>query len=277
MKSDFGTLAIVQDDGVVQIVLHRPEARNAISHQMQAEIDVALDAAEIDPEVKAVVLRGEGAIFSAGHDLKEQMGGQSFPDLTFPLASPSISPGLPRAWYFRKPLIGAVHGYVGPYAIALIGCCDFNIAAEHTRFSCEVFRGSYPDVGWLPLYLQLPMRVIEKLWLMGGWMDAGQALQFQFVQRVLPPDEVLDEALRWARQAAQVPAEAFAHSKEKIRRSVELLGLNALPAVLSRYGPPPESPAEAGPAQFGAVLKEQGLKEAVRRRDEKFDPGISRV
>ena len=93
MKSDFGTLAIVQDDGVVQIVLNRPEARNAISHQMQAEIDVALDAAEIDPEVKAVVLRGEGAIFSAGHDLKEQMGGQSFPALTFPFASPSISPG----------------------------------------------------------------------------------------------------------------------------------------------------------------------------------------
>lgn len=93
MKSDFGTLAIVQDDGVVQIVLHRPEARNAISHQMQAEIDVALDAAEIDPEVKAVVLRGEGAIFSAGHDLKEQMGGQSFPDLTFPSPPPRSHPG----------------------------------------------------------------------------------------------------------------------------------------------------------------------------------------
>jgi hypothetical protein len=47
--------------------------------------------------------------------------------------------------------------------------------------------------------------------------------------------------------------------------------------VLSRYGPPPEPPAEGGSAQFGDVLKEQGLKEAVRRRDEKFDPGISRV
>ena len=78
-------------------------------------------------------------------------------------------------------------------------------------------------------------------------------------------------------QAAQIPAGAFAHSKEKIRRSVELLGLNALPAVLSRYGPPPEHPAESGSAQFGDVLAARGLKEAVRRRDEKFDPGISRV
>ena len=277
MKSDFGTLAVTQEDGVVQVILNRPEARNAISHRMQAEIDIALDEAEIDPEVKAVVLRGEGVIFSAGHDLKEQAAGKSFPALTFPHASPSISPRLPRAWYFRKPLIGAVHGYVGPYAIALVACCDFNIAAEHTRFSCEVFRSSYPDVGWLPLYVQLPMRVIEKLWLMGGWMDAEQALQFQFVQRVLPPEDVTAEALRWAHQAAQIPTESFAHSKEKIRRSVELLGLSALPSVLDRFGPPPERQPESGPAQFGDVLAEQGLREAVRRRDEKFDPGISRV
>jgi enoyl-CoA hydratase/carnithine racemase len=277
MKSDFGTLTITQDDGVVEVILNRPKVRNAISHQMQAEIDVALDEAEVDPGVKAVVLRGEGAIFSAGHDLKEQMAGKSFPALTFPFASPSISPRLPRAWYFRKPLIGAVHGYVGPYAIALVACCDFNIAAEHTRFSCEVFRSSYPDVGWLPLYMQLPMRVIEKLWLMGGWMDAEQALAFQFVQRVLPQEDVTGEALRWARQAAQISPEAFAHSKEKIRRSIEVLGLSSLHTVLSQYGPPHDSRQDSGAAPFGNVLQEQGLKEAVRLRDQKFDPDITRV
>lgn len=234
MRGDFATIRVIEEDGLVQLVLDRPSARNAFSHEMMAELDAALDAAEFDPAVKAVVLRGEGKMFSSGHDLKEQLGGKPFHPRTFPHASPSIAPGLPRAWYFRKPLIGALHGYVGPYAIAIAACCDFNIAAQGTRFSCEVFRGSYPYIDWLPLYLQLPMRVVEKLWLMAGWMDAEQALQFQFVQRVVPDDALLAEALRWATQAALIPSEAFARGKDKIRRSYEVMGLANLPSVLGR-------------------------------------------
>jgi enoyl-CoA hydratase/carnithine racemase len=273
MKADFNTLKIVHSDGIAQVILNRPKQRNAISHEMQREIDVALDEAELDPEVRAVLLRGEGVVFSAGHDLNEQMAGNSFPARTFPFASPSIEPRLPRAWYFRKPLIGAIHGFVGPYAVAIVACCDFNIAAEDTRFSCEIFRGTYPDVGWLPLYMQLPMRVIEKLFLMGGWMDAEQALQFQFVQRVVPEDELLDEALRWAKHASMISPSGFSYGKERIRRSIELLGLSSLPSVLTQYGPPhlPEG------FDFPGAIQEHGMKEAVRLRDEIFDPSIARV
>src|SRR5262249_36522044 len=129
MKKDFETLAVIQSDGVVY----------AMTHEMKAELDAALDEAEIDSGVTAVVLRGEGPVFSAGHDLKQQFGGKPFQARTFPHASPSVHPKLPRAWYFRKPLIGAVHSYVGASAIALVACCDFNIAATGTRFSCDVF------------------------------------------------------------------------------------------------------------------------------------------
>lgn len=146
MRQDFNTLKIIEDDGIVQIVLNRPDQRNAITHEMQAEIDIALDEAELDDAVLAVILRGEGKVFSAGHDLNDQAD-KSFPELTFPWAKPSIPPLLPRAWYFRKPLIGAVHNYVGPYAVALVACCDFTIAADDTRFGCEIFRGHYPDIG----------------------------------------------------------------------------------------------------------------------------------
>jgi enoyl-CoA hydratase/carnithine racemase len=275
MRTDFNSLKIVgpDDDGIIQLVLHRPDKRNAISHEMQREIDEALDEAELDPEVRAVVLRGDGVLFSAGHDLNEQFAGKSFPELTFPEASPSIEPRLPRAWYFRKPLIGAAHNYAGPYAVAILGCCDFNIAAEHTRFSCEIFQGAYPDIGWLPLYLQLPMRVMEKLWLMGGWMDAEQALQFQFVQRVVPEDEVVEEAMRWARHASMISPSGFSFGKERIRRSIELLGLSSLPSVLTQYGPP----RTPGRFDFAAAVTEHGMREAVRMRAEVFKPDISRV
>ncbi|HTH27804.1 MAG TPA: enoyl-CoA hydratase/isomerase family protein [Sphingobium sp.] len=263
MRTDFNSIAVVQEEGIVQLVLDRPQARNAFSHEMMAELDAALDAAEADPQVLAVVLRGEGKLFSAGHDLQDQMGDRPFHMQQFPNASPSVPPQLPRAWYFRKPLIGAVHNYVGPYAFAIIACCDFNIAAAGTRFSCEVFKGSYPAMEWLPLYLQLPMRVIEKLWLMGGWMDAEQALQFQLVQRVLPEDAVVAEALRWARQAALIPSESFAQGKDRIRRSIELLGLNDLPAALERRLPQ----GHDGKVDLAAVRAKNAL----------FDPEVTKV
>jgi enoyl-CoA hydratase len=272
MREDFNTLKIMSSEGVAEIVLNRPEKRNAVSHEMQTEIDVALDEAEIDPDVKAVILRGEGMIFSAGHDMKEEYGGRSFPAIIYPNASPSIDPRLPRAWYFRKPLIGAVHGYVGPYATALLACCDFNIAAEDTRFSFEVYKGGSPGVPFLPLYLQFPMRVIEKLFLMGGWLTTDTALQFQFVQRVLPEGEVLDEARRWAAQLLLINSDTFTYGKERIRRSVELMGLSSFPSVLMRYGPAPADLSEEV-----TLAAEQGVAAAVRRRDEGFDSSISRV
>ena len=278
MRTDFKTIAVHESDGIVELILNRPDARNAISHQMMAELDAALDEAEIDPAVGAVVLRGEGKLFSAGHDLKEHNAGRPFHLRTFPHASPSVRPALPRAWYFRKPLIGAVHGYVGPYAIAWVACCDFNIAAAGTRFSCEVFKGSYPDVDWLPLYLQLPMRVIEKLWLVGGWMDADQALQFQLVQRVLPEEEVVAEALRWASHAATIPSDRFAHGKDKIRRSIELLGLNDLPSVLDRH---PDAtgatPRDIRGQEMAEAIRDKGLQQAVRQRNANIDPTITKV
>ncbi len=272
MTYEFETVVGSLEGGVLDLVLSRPGQRNAISHKMMAEFDEALDQAELDDEVLSVMLRGEGPVFSAGHDLKDQAV-KSFPDLLFPLASPSVAPALPRAWYFRKPLIAGVHGYVGPYALALLSFCDFIIAVEGTKFSCEVFRSTAPEMPWLALYQQLPMRAIKKLFLLGGWLDADEALQFQLVQRVVPEDQVREETERWAKQAALVPTEIYGHSKETIHRTYEVMGLALAPTVLKRWGPPrpPNS------STFTRTMQEKGLKEAVRERDAKVDPDISRV
>jgi enoyl-CoA hydratase len=275
MNYEFNTLAVALEDGVLEVVLNRPQARNAVNHEMDHELTVMFDQAEVDDDVRAVMLRGEGAVFSAGHDLKEHFGGRPFDVEQFPVAVPSAAPALLRPWYFRKPLISGVHRYVGPAAVAIVSCSDFIIAAADTRFSFEIFRGhsSRPGMEWVPLYVQLPMRVIEKLFLLGGWMDAEQALQFQFVQRVVPEDQLVHETRRWARQAALMPSESFGHAKEQIRRAYELLGLDAIPASLARFRPPPP----ANGTNFGEVLEERGLQEALRERNAKFDDDVARV
>jgi enoyl-CoA hydratase/carnithine racemase len=272
MAYDYKTLAVTLDDGVLDVVLDRPEKRNAITHEMQDEIDALLDEAEVDDAVRAVVLRGNGAVFSAGHDLHDNER-QSFADLRYPFHSPSRPPQMIRAWYFRKPLIAAVHGYVGPYALALVSCSDWVIAAEGTRFGTEIFRGNALHTDWMPLYLQLPMRVVEKLFLMGGWLDAEQALQLHFVQRVVPVDEVPAEARRWADQVALVDTVQFAHAKDQIRRSYELLGLSLVPAALNHFGPP----RVETPDSFTALVREKGIAAAVRERDAQIDPSITKI
>src|SRR5260221_866832 len=97
MPYRFETLAVSSHDGILDVMLNRPEKRNAITHLMQAEIDLALDEAEIDEDIHAVILRGAGKVFSAGHDLMEQASGKGFPDIPYPPASPSVPPALPHA------------------------------------------------------------------------------------------------------------------------------------------------------------------------------------
>src|SRR5260221_5032095 len=105
MPYRFETLAVSSHDGILDVMLNRPEKRNAITHLMQAEIDLALDEAEVDDAVHAVILRGAGKVFSAGDDLMVQSCGKSFPGIVYPRASPSLPPDLPRALDIPKPPI----------------------------------------------------------------------------------------------------------------------------------------------------------------------------
>ncbi|MEN2738711.1 enoyl-CoA hydratase/isomerase family protein [Microbacterium sp. X-17] len=274
MTYDFDTIVCtLSDDGVLDIVLNRPEQRNAVSHLMDAELVAALDRAEEDDAVGAVMLTGAGVMFSSGHDLKEQTSGRVFAETLYPLASPSVAPVLPRAWYFRKPLIAGVHGFVGPYALAILSWCDWVIAAEGTRFSFEISRSSAPQLPFVPLYELLPIRVLKKLFLFGGWMDADQAHDLHLVQRVVPEAELRDVTARWASQAALIPSESFGHAKETMHRTYELMGMQLTPTVMKRWGPPP-SPASK---RFAENVVARGLRDAVRERDAKFDPEITRI
>jgi enoyl-CoA hydratase/carnithine racemase len=115
------------------------------------------------------------------------------------------------------------------------------------------------------------MRVMEKLFLMGGWLGATEAHQLQFVQRVVPEDELVDEARRWAAQLALIPSSRFGHGKDQIRRSYELMGLSSVHAAIARYGPPREG------RSIEAALHEGGIAAALRQRDEGIDDDISRV
>jgi enoyl-CoA hydratase/carnithine racemase len=262
------TVEVIRRPPILDIRLNRPAARNALTRAMEAFINGVLDEAEADPDIRAVTLRGNGPVFSAGHDLNEATA-----DMTNPDVPPSRTKGLPRAWYFRKPLLAGVHGYVGPAANELIAPCDFVIAAKRTRFSFEQTRMGSETSGGTILNFQLPMRVIKKLWLMGGWFDADKALQMDYVQRVVPAEKLDEETDRWAIDAGKTPPEHYAAAKEAIHRSYEIRGLSGIVLI----GNKSSSRGLTQDQEFYDIVDREGLKAALQWRRRQFEPELGQI
>ena len=273
MKTDYQHLLVDIEDGIVDVVLNRPEKRNALTIQMQADFDQILAEAMDDDSVKVVMLRGAGRVFCAGVDLVEAAQGYLDTGI-FTAGDPHAPPSLRRAWYFTKPLIAGVHGYVGPRMSMILGSFDFIIAGEGTRFSFEQTRQSARGVGGEPFHLQVPMRVLKKMIMLGGWFDADQAKDLHLVQRVVSPDAVAAETRRWAEQLTMIPSEHLQVAKMSIHRMYELMGLVNMVAVQNKIvGHEPTKENQA----WWVEAAESGVKNALPSRNEGFDDDIARL
>jgi enoyl-CoA hydratase len=315
LRTDFETILVDQVESTLVITLNRPEVRNALDYTMEVEFYEALALADRDDTIAAVVLKGAGKIFSAGHDMKAEakeweleygriLDSRFYPYLKRfegPVATwairnatrlrarlrpradlPTIdgepwfrTSKLPPSWRFGKPLIAAVHGYVGPHANAILMTCDFVLAAEGTRFSFEQTRaGVGPPWGpYVLIFLHFPMRVIGKLWMTGGWMDAEQAHDLHYVQRVVDASELEAEALKWAAQMALVDAGGFRAAKLHTRAVYEKTVLKA-PLRAGRrvmYMNP------VTVAKYFELMRNEGLRAAIQARDAEIDPTITRI
>jgi crotonobetainyl-CoA hydratase len=192
---------VVRDDHVLLVSLNRPQARNAINGAVTLALGTALEEAEQDPEIRAVVLTGAGDVsFCAGADLKAISRGES------------LNPPGTEAWGFAgvvnhpisKPLIAAVNGTAFGGGTELVLAADLAVAAESATFGLpEVRRGLIAAAGGLVrLPEQLPRKVAMKLILTGAPIDAATALRWGLVNDVVPADRLLETALGLAHQIA---------------------------------------------------------------------------
>jgi enoyl-CoA hydratase/carnithine racemase len=117
-------IKIERRGAVCELQLNRPEKRNALTLQMYRALGAALEAAEADPQVRAVLFWGAGVSFTAGNDLKDFLAGPSFDDPSHPTVR--FVRALP---VFSKPLVCAVHGPTDGIGVALLLHCDLVLAA----------------------------------------------------------------------------------------------------------------------------------------------------
>jgi enoyl-CoA hydratase len=198
--------------GVRVLTLDRPPA-NALDETLLGDLTAALDAARADDRVRAVVLTGNGAFFSAGFDL------------VVPRRDPAAARTM-RALYraahvtllaFPKPTIARVAGHAVAGGLVLVLACDYRLgrASSYRVGLNEVAIGaSYPRVAMEIVRLRLPHARVAELTLGAALYPASEAVRLGVVDELLPEDDRFDETvLRRAARLGAFPREAYAHTK----------------------------------------------------------------
>lgn len=215
----YQTIIVETREHVGLITLNRPDALNALSSALIAELGQALDIFEADDEVGAIVLTGSDKAFAAGADIKE-MQAKNWPD-TF--VEDFITEGWERVAQCRKPIVAAVAGFAlgGGCEVALM--CDFILAAETAQFGQpEIKIGVWPGAGGS----QRLTRIVGKsksmeMCLTGRMMDAEEAERAGLVSRIVPAADLVDEAVKTAQRIAVMSRPAAMMVKEVINRAYE--------------------------------------------------------
>jgi len=204
--------------GHVEILtINRPEARNAINRATAIALGDALDACESDDDVWVVVLTGAGdKAFSAGMDLKAFAKGE------FPSTDKGFAGITQRD--LPKPLIAAANGAALAGGFEILISCDMVVAADHAKFGIpEASRGLVAGGGGLIRLPKLvPLAVAYEMALTADPIDATRAYELGLVNRVVPGDRVLDEAIALAERIAKNAPLAVRTSKDVMKRSREL-------------------------------------------------------
>ena len=204
-------------DGVARITLNRPIVLNAINRNVTRLLDAALDQAEADDDVRAVILTGAGRAFSAGGDLWSSL----YPDDD---PAPDSLDVQMRIWSFAKPVIAAVRGHAVGQGCELAGVCDFTIAAESARLGEIQIRHGFGVPVLITPFLTGQKQAKEIL-LLGEVIMPDDALRMGLVNRVVPDDQLKQAATEMARKLASLPPSVVRTNKRLVNLVYEQIGL----------------------------------------------------
>jgi len=208
------TVTLEVDEGVGTIRLDRPPM-NALDSATQDRLKGLAEEAAGRPEVRAVVLWGGRKVFAAGADIKE-MQTMSYEDMVD--RSRDLQDAFTAVARIPKPVVAAVNGYALGGGCELALCADFRIAAENAKLGQpEILLGLIPGAGGTQRLSRLvgPSRAKDLIFT-GRMVDAQEALSIGLVDRVVPADEVYEQARAWAGRLARGPAYALRAAKEAV-------------------------------------------------------------
>jgi len=194
------------------VTLNRPERRNALTLELLNELCSAVNAASEQPGQRVLILRGAGAAFCTGLDLKEAANTTKAHATAEMVANTLIAVS-----QTRLVTIAAIHGAAVAGGAGIMSACDFVVAAERTKIGYpEVRRGLVAGLVMTFLRRQLGERDLRELVFSGELVDAARAKEIGLVNRVVTPDDVMSEARKFAASVLQGAPRAVAQTKRLV-------------------------------------------------------------
>lgn len=208
-----------RDSGVQVLTLNRPEALNALNTELLGELSEALDNAEVDPEIRAVVLTGSQKAFAAGADVDEMASR----DLVGILEDPRVA-HWERIARFTKPMIAAINGFALGGGCELAMHADIMIAGENARFGQpEINLGIMPGAGGTQrLVRKVGESLAMHMALTGEPIDAKRALQAGLISEICQPELTLERAIQIGHSIASKAPIAVRLTKESVRKANDM-------------------------------------------------------
>lgn len=258
MTNDSGQIRTQLEDHVLEIIIDRPKTKNALTIAMYADLTKAFQEAVANPDVLAILLRGEGGNFSSGNDLRDFL---------------DHPPQGPDATVFRfmeavaicpKPVIAAVEGFAVGIGTTILFHCDLVYASATTKFLMPfVNLALVPEAGsTFLLTRQVGLRRAAELLYFGETFDATTAREVGLVSAIIAPEEVLSHARARAKKLVS-------QSPTAIRRTKELL-------TQHQYGELREH-IDTEANVFVSLLGTPEVEEAIKAVLEKRKPDFSKL
>ncbi len=214
------TLIVETVSHVQKITLHRPEALNALNAPLLRELADAVSAADADADIRCILLTGSQKAFAAGADIAE-MSEKTFSQIT---QEDLFGADVQRFLACRKPILAAVAGYALGGGCELAMMCDFIIAADNAQFGQpEINLGVIPGIGGTQrLTRALGKAKSMEMHLTGRLIDAQEAERMGLVSRIVPADQLMEDAMQTARLIASKSLPSLMAAKEAVNRAQEL-------------------------------------------------------
>jgi enoyl-CoA hydratase len=253
------------DGPIATLTLNRPDKLNAINSDMIEAINLAMDDAEDNYNVRAIILQAEGRAFSAGFDLDDEVW-DSKEESNIRQALESDFNMVMRFWDSPKPTVAAVQGYCLGGAMEMALACDITVASEDALFGEPEVSIASGVVALILPWLTGPKLAKELLLTADIKVSSQRIYEMGLINRITAPENLRDEALTMAETIAANDRLSVEITKKAINRTMEIAGmrealLDGLEAdVLLETSQSDEA------KQFNKILDKEGLKAALAWR-----------
>jgi enoyl-CoA hydratase len=201
-KMDFECILYEKEEGIAIIKLNRTKVLNAMNKQLWIDFQAALEDVKSDPEIKALIITGEGRAFSTGADLKESKD-RSIEDYRDYLVE--LQEATRKIIRFEKPIIAAINGYALGSGYELALACDIRIAAEDAQIGSPEARVTSSVTGGAMRLVQdlIGPGKAKELLFTAEYIDGKEAERIGLVNKAVPLEQLMEQAKEMARKIAK--------------------------------------------------------------------------